>query len=262
MTLLVADKLSHRYDSPSLFSRQGDKPVVDAVSLTLADNECVALVGRSGCGKSTLARLLMGLESPSSGVITFRQRAISTFSTAEWREFRRSVQWVQQDALSAVDPRHTLYQIISAPLRYLTSFSPLQCQLRVASLLQEVGLNPEDANKLPAQLSGGQLQRVCIARALAITPKLLILDEALSSLDIPLQLQLMTLLKKLFTQQGIACLFITHDLRLAAHFCERLVVMDEGKIIEQASVTEIARLQHPLSQQLYQAILPAMPHHY
>lgn len=197
--------------------------VLHEIQLAIAPGETVALLGRSGCGKSTLARMLVGLETPQHGDIAWRGAPLAALKGEAIGAFRRDIQLVFQDAFSAVNPRKTV------------------------------------RDKRPAQLSGGQLQRVCLARALAVRPQLLILDEAVSNLDLLLQAEIIALLKRLQAQFDTACLFITHDLRLVERFCQRVLVMEHGRIVETATVSLPLRLRSPAGQALQQAVLPPFP---
>ncbi|POP45193.1 nickel import ATP-binding protein NikE [Superficieibacter electus] len=251
MTLLSASGLSHSYPH--------QPAVLKDISLTLQAGESVALLGRSGCGKSTLARLLVGLEHPESGDIAWRGKTLSRLNRASRNAFRRDIQMVFQDAISAVNPRKTVGEIIAEPMRHLLTVAKKDRQQRIEEMLRAVELDASTMNKRPSQLSGGQLQRVCLARALVVQPALLILDEAVSSLDLVLQADIIRLLKRLQQQFGTACLFITHDLRLVERFCQRVMVMDRGAIIETAVVQSPLQLQTPEGQALQQAVLPAYP---
>ncbi|MGP3590630.1 nickel import ATP-binding protein NikE [Vagococcus sp. WN89Y] len=250
MNLLDAIEVSHAY------RRQ---PVLKAVSLTLYSGETVALLGRSGCGKSTLARLLVGLESPDDGEICWQGTPLNRLNRRARKAFRRDIQMVFQDPVSAVNPRKTVGEILREPLRHLLALSRSEQQARILQLLTDVELDASLLDKRPSQLSGGQLQRVCLARALAVEPKLLILDEAVSSLDLLLQAGVINLLKRLQQRSGVACLFITHDLRLVERFCQRVMVMDHGEIVETLAVSTPLRFCSPAGQALQQAVLPAFP---
>lgn len=259
MSLLSARNVSRVYRSFSLTGATKTCVALQNASLEIAEGETVALVGQSGCGKSTLARLLVGLEHPDEGDVVFMGRSLQTFSRADWLAYRRVVQMVFQDPIGAVDPRHTIDAIISEPLRHLTALGEDERSERVAELLVNVGLRPQDATKRPSQMSGGQLQRVCIARALAPEPKLIVLDEAVSNLDLLLQMQMLDLLRDLQKEAGAAYLFITHDLRLVERFCSRVIVLDEGEIVEQCAVRQGFEFEHPAARRLKAAILPAFP---
>lgn len=252
MNLLSVNAVSHDYPHHGAVLRD--------IQLDIAIGETVALLGRSGCGKSTLARMLVGLETPQRGDIAWRGAALKSLTGEAIGAFRRDIQLVFQDAISAVNPRKTVHEIISEPLRHLFSFSRAERLQRVEEMLQAVDLAPALLGKRPAQLSGGQLQRVCLARALVVRPQLLILDEAVSNLDLMLQAEIIALLKRLQAQFATACLFITHDLRLVERFCQRVLVMDNGRIVETAEVSLPLCLRSTAGQALQQAVLPPFPH--
>ncbi len=263
MNLLSVTGVSHDYPHHGR--------VLHEIQLAIAPGETVALLGRSGCGKSTLARMLVGLETPQHGDIAWRGaplaalkgEAIGAPLAALKGEaigaFRRDIQLVFQDAFSAVNPRKTVREIVSEPLRHLLCLPREARARRVEEMLLAVDLAPSLLDKRPAQLSGGQLQRVCLARALAVRPQLLILDEAVSNLDLLLQAEIIALLKRLQAQFDTACLFITHDLRLVERFCQRVLVMEHGRIVETATVSLPLRLRSPAGQALQQAVLPPFP---
>jgi len=250
MNLLDVKTLSHAYQR---------QPVLKAISLSLRSGETVALLGRSGCGKSTLARMLVGLERPDAGEICWQGVPLTRLNNQARKAFRREVQMVFQDPVSAVNPRKTVGEILREPLRHLLALSRVDQQARVLQLLADVELDASLLDKRSPQLSGGQLQRVCLARALAVKPKLLILDEAVSSLDLLLQAGVINLLKRLQQRSGVACLFITHDLRLVERFCQRVMVMDQGAIVETLDVSTPLRFRSSAGQALQQAVLPAFP---
>lgn len=250
MTLLSVSTLSHRY---------ANLPVLKEVSLALKNGETVALLGRSGCGKSTLARLLVGLESPTEGSVSWRGEPLSDLNRSKQKAFRRDIQMVFQDSISAVNPRKTVREILREPMRHLLSLTKQEQLARAREMLNAVDLDDSVLDKRPTQLSGGQLQRVCLARALVVEPKLLILDEAVSNLDLVLQAGIIRLLKKLQQQFGTACLFITHDLRLVERFCQRVMVMDEGQIVETQTVGDKLTFSSHAGRVLQNALLPAFP---
>ena len=250
MTLLTASTITHHYP---------DLKVLTEVSLALKSGETVALLGRSGCGKSTLARLLVGLESPTQGRICWRGEPLSRLNRAKQKAFRRDIQMVFQDAISAVNPRKTVREILREPMRHLLSLTKAEQLARASDMLRAVDLDDGMLDKRPPQLSGGQLQRVCLARALSVEPQLLILDEAVSNLDLVLQAGVIGLLKKLQRQFGTACLFITHDLRLVERFCQRVMVMDEGQIVETQVVGDKLTFSSHAGRVLQNAVLPAFP---
>lgn len=259
MTLLSVSALSHHYAHSGLRGRHPHQAVLKGVSLELKSGETVALLGRSGCGKSTLARLLVGLESPTEGSVHWRGEPLSQLNGAKQKTFRREIQMVFQDSVSALNPRKTVRDILREPMRHLLSLTRAEQLTRASEILHAVDLDESVLDKRPQQLSGGQLQRVCLARALVVEPKLLILDEAVSNLDLVLQASVIRLLKKLQQQSGTACLFITHDLRLVERFCHRVMVMEEGQIVETQSVGETLTFYSDAGRVLQNAVLPAFP---
>ncbi|HGH3372318.1 TPA: nickel import ATP-binding protein NikE [Kluyvera cryocrescens] len=250
MTILSASTVSQHYSGIR---------VLNDVSMALQNGETVALLGRSGCGKSTLARLLVGLESPAQGHVCWRGEPLAKLNHARQKAFRRDIQMVFQDAISAVNPRKTVRDILREPMRHLLSLNKTEQLARASAMLRAVDLDDSVLDKRPPQLSGGQLQRVCLARALVVEPKLLILDEAVSNLDLVLQAGVIRLLKKLQQQFGTACLFITHDLRLVERFCQRVMVMDGGQIVETQRVGDKLTFTSSAGQELQNAVLPAFP---
>lgn len=259
MTLLTVTGLSHQYPHANLSGKHQHQAILQDISLTLNGGETVALLGRSGCGKSTLARLLVGLEAPTQGSVSWRGESISRLNRAGRKAFRRDIQMVFQDSISAVNPRKTVREILREPMRHLLSLSKTEQLARASEMLRAVDLDDSVLDKRPPQLSGGQLQRVCLARALSVEPQLLILDEAVSNLDLVLQAGVIRLLKKLQQQFGTACLFITHDLRLVERFCHRVMVMEEGRIVETQSVGERLTFSSDAGRVLQGAVLPAFP---
>ncbi|WP_392440325.1 nickel import ATP-binding protein NikE [Edwardsiella piscicida] len=257
MSLLSTQTLSHRYRHAALGHQA--QQVLQAISLQLHRGESVALLGRSGCGKSTLARLLVGLEQPTQGAVCWHNTPLLQLDRRAKKAFRRDIQLVFQDAIGAVDPRQTVRAILREPMRHLLSLSPAEQRVRAGEMLRAVELDEGVLDQRPPQLSGGQLQRVCLARALVVNPKLLILDEAVSSLDLVLQAEILALLKRLQQQRDTGYLFITHDLRLVERFCQRVLVMDQGQIVETQTVGERLTLTSAAGQALQQAVLPAFP---
>ncbi|MEG5262841.1 ATP-binding cassette domain-containing protein [Pseudomonas sp. JDS28PS106] len=255
MSLLRAQDLAHGYTRGGLLSRKQRVQVLRDLDLDLREGESVGLLGASGSGKSTLARLLMGVERPEQGRILFRDGR----AEAGGQAFLRAVQMVFQDAPSAFNPRFSVGWSIAEPLRHLRGLDVQACAQRVAGLLEQVQLDPADADKLPLQLSGGQLQRAGIARALAAEPRLIILDEALSNLDRTLQLHMLELLTELRERLGTAFLLITHDLSLVRYFCQRVLLLADGSIVEDRAVTPGMRFAHPAGQLLEAAVLPGEP---
>ncbi len=256
MSLLTARHLSHAYRARSA---TGTTTVLDDVSLTIAPGETVALLGRSGCGKSTLARLLMGLERPDRGEVLFEGRPMSELDRQGRIRLYRTVQMVFQDPPSAVNPRATVGQIIAEPLGPLCGLRGDALRARVHELLRMVQLSEHDHDRRPQQMSGGQLQRVCIARALGPRPQLMVLDEAVSNLDLHLQTEMLDVFDALQRELGMAYLFVTHDLRLVERFCSRLIILEEGRIAETAAVRRPLVLQSPAGMALARAVLSPFP---
>jgi peptide/nickel transport system ATP-binding protein len=235
--------------------------VVQAVrpaSFSVASGEFVGLVGESGSGKSTLARLVMGLEAASAGRILLGGEDVTAPGSAARRQRLALAQMVFQDPQSALNPRRRVADIITQPLQApFRLTSPAERAARAASLLQEVGLAPEMAARFPAQLSGGQRQRVNIARALCAVPSLLVADEIVSGLDVSVQAQLLELLLRLRAERGIAMLFISHDLSVVRHLCDRVLVMYRGEIVEQGQTEQVFDAPlHPYTRRLLAAVPP------
>ena len=230
----------------SLFRKAEPFRAVDDVSFALKPGQSVALVGRSGCGKSTLARMILALDSPTSGEIGFLGETLTGKDEMQLRPARRNMQVVFQDPYGSFNPRHKVERLVAEPLHLLDSKpSPAERRERVAKALHEVGLSKADMDKYPHEFSGGQRQRLSIARAIITEPKLIVADEPVSALDVSIRAQILDLFADLNQRLGVAYLFITHDLTVARAITDEVMVMHEGKIVEEGRTGDI--LDHPQS---------------
>lgn len=228
---------------------------VNNVSIALFHGEALGVVGESGCGKSTLARMLVGLIRPTSGSIKFEGRDLSARYPAERRELYRNLQFVFQDPYSSLNPRKSVRQILSTPLRWLGRLDPHRREERLHELMELVNMRPEALDRNPHEFSGGQNQRIGIARALATNPRLVVLDEPVSALDVSIQAQILKLIKKLRTELGLTYVFISHDLAVIEYICDRVVVMYLGNIVEEGSTSQIFSMpRHPYTHVLLKSV--------
>lgn len=257
--LLEIHNISKSYDSSGLWARDEEKhSVLHDVSFTLADQGCLSLMGRSGEGKSTLARIILGLDKPDRGQVLIQGKDVHASLAAGDTHTRMNLQAVFQNAFASLNPRLSIARSIAEPLRNL-GLTTQAINEKVDSLLEQVELAGHGA-AFPCQLSGGQLQRVCLARALAPQPAVLILDEAFSGLDMLVQARMVALLHTLRGIHGLSCLMITHDARLAAAFSQRMLVMHSGRIVAEAdSVNTLRQCPHPAVQELTKAVLHHSP---
>ncbi|MBR0650214.1 ABC transporter ATP-binding protein [Roseomonas terrae] len=254
--LLQARELVRRYTMRrGLMGRPVEVRAVDGVTLALERGRTLGLVGESGCGKSTTGRLVLGLEVPDGGNVTFREGPMPPRQTAEWRRLRARMAMVYQDPLGALDRRLPIGTQIAEPLDIHGIGSRADRPERVAQLLRDVGLRPDHAQRYPHELSGGQRQRAVLARALATGPELLVCDEPISALDVSIQAQVMNLLAEVQERSGIALLFISHDLRAVRQMSHRVAVMYLGRIVEEGDPDAVLHSPaHPYSQALVSAI--------
>lgn len=238
-----------------LLRHVADVKAVDDVSFEIRRGETLGLVGESGCGKSTLGRALIRIYEPTSGTVDFQGRNFLSLKGEDLRQTRRDVQMIFQDPMAALDPRMTVGQILSEPFAIHGILNSDERLAKVRSLLEVVGLKASHVNRYPHEFSGGQKQRICIARALALEPQLIICDEPVSALDVSIQAQILNLMKDLQTRFGLTYLFISHDLSVIEHVCDRIAVMYLGKIVEIATRDELFNNpQHPYTQALISAI--------
>lgn len=227
---------------------------VEKVSFTIREGETVGLVGESGCGKSTVAGLIAGLIQADSGEIWFNEKNIRELKGQEYDFYRRNIQMVFQDSVSSFNPRFTAGQCIAEPIESLLNLNIKERKDLIEELLAQVGLNAEDYHKYPRQFSGGQRQRICIARAIAIKPKFLLLDEVTSNLDVSVQAQILNLLVRLKEEYKMGCLFISHDFGVVRYMCDKTMVMYRGNIVEMLADTDLKNVVHPYAKLLLASV--------
>ena len=241
---------------PRTAAEGGPVTADDGVSFDLDAGGIVGLVGESGCGKSSLGRAILGLVPLAAGAIQWRGQRIDTLPRRSFRPLRRELQLVFQDPTASLDPRMTIAESVAEPLRsLLPELSAAGRVARVESILDEVGLAGELTGRFPHQLSGGQLQRAGIARALAVDPAFLVCDEPVSALDVSVQGQIVNLLARIRRERGLACLFISHNLAVVTRLAERILVMHRGRIVESGPRDEIlAAPRHPYTRMLLDSV--------
>jgi oligopeptide/dipeptide ABC transporter ATP-binding protein len=262
MTLLEAQNLTKHFPlRRGLFGADpGAVRAVDGVNFTVDAGRTLGVVGESGCGKSTTAKLVLKLEEPTAGEIRFEGRALQTLDAAGLRQYRRSVQAVFQDPFASLNPRMRVGAIIAEPLVTNEPIAGAEVRKRVARLLDMVGLPARSADLFPHEFSGGQRQRIAIARALSLSPKLVVLDEPVSALDVSIRAQILNLLVDLQRDLGLAYLFIAHDLAAVAHMSHTIAVMYLGQLVEYGPAKVVATdPKHPYTQALFSAALPSHP---
>jgi len=229
---------------------------VDGVSFDVPRGKTVGLVGESGSGKTTTGRAIARLVPITAGSVQYGGRDLATLSRREFFAYRKKIQVIFQDPFGSLNPRMTIYSIIAEPLDiHFKDWSKSQKQARVANLLEKVDLSADFMQRYPHQFSGGQRQRIGIARALAVEPEFIVCDEPVSALDVSVQAQIVNLLQDLQDELGLTYLFIAHDLAVVEHISDQVLVMTEGKIVEQASASEIYNHpQHPYTVKLLEAV--------
>ena len=239
---------------------QGVVRAVDGISFAIEPGQTLGVVGESGCGKTTTAKLVLGLEEPTGGQMRFEGRDLRKLDAAGRRNYRKSVQAVFQDPYASLNPRMRISQIIAEPLVTNERIDGAEVTKRVARLLDLVGLPERAANLFPHEFSGGQRQRIAIARSLALSPKLVVLDEPVSALDVSIRAQILNLLRDLQDGLKLSYLFIAHDLAAVAHMSHTIAVMYLGKIVESGEARALAmQPKHPYTEALFSAALPSSP---
>jgi dipeptide transport system ATP-binding protein len=254
--ILRVEKLVKKYQRKNSAGSSEELVALGGVSFAVAQGTTLAVVGESGSGKSTLGFCISCLENPTTGSIWFEGRDIAVLTENERRHIRPQIQLIFQDPSNSLNPRWRIQEILLEPLILQSKLTREEIKPRAVALLAQVGLSSDMLQRSPAKLSGGQRQRLAIARALALEPKLLILDEALSALDCSIQAQIANLLMELQRKLGMTYLFITHDLAMAAHLADEIAVMNRGRVVEQGPARDIMR--HP-KEEITQHLLAAMP---
>ncbi|WP_445487722.1 ABC transporter ATP-binding protein [Niallia sp. 03133] len=238
------------YNKEGGFFYSGKLDVLKGIDFSIKEGECVGLIGESGSGKSTLSRVILGLEKPKQGSVI-----IEGISASKWmKENRGGMSVVFQDYTSSVNPFFTIKNIIAEPM--IMAGDKKNLHEKICALLEKVGLPSTMINKYPHELSGGQLQRVCIARAISTHPKFVVLDEAISSLDVSVQSQILELLHKLKHEMNMTYLFVAHDLQAVANLCDRILFLHKGKIVEDLASDELALATNDYAQRLLNSVMP------
>ncbi|MGB0388436.1 MAG: ABC transporter ATP-binding protein [Ardenticatenaceae bacterium] len=243
----------------------GHVKAVDGVSFSMRENEVLGVVGESGCGKTTLGRAILRLYDPTGGQVWYRKEngeevEVSAIDQKTMKLLRREMRMIFQDPFSSLNPRFTVKDIISEPLIIHNIAKGRELEDRVGRLMEAVGLNPNYMGRYPHEFSGGQRQRIGLARTLSLNPRLIVADEPVSALDVSVQAQVLNLLEELKDELGLTILFISHDLSVVEHICDRVAVMYVGKIVELAPVDEMLwNPLHPYTEALVSAVPPADP---
>jgi ABC-type microcin C transport system duplicated ATPase subunit YejF len=257
--LLTATDIHRRYPLPrtSLFGSRAVRTALGGVDLTLEEGASLGIVGESGSGKSTLVRILLGLDHASDGTVTYRGRLIAPGRPRDLRWFRREAQIVLQDPLSSLDPRMTIASIIREPLVCLDV--PGDREERIVEVLEAVGLDPAWRHRYPHEFSGGQQQRIAIARAIAPRPALLVGDEPVSALDVSVRVQILDLLRRLADEYRFSLILVSHDLGVVHYLCDDVLVLRDGIVVERGPTPGVfAAPTHPYTQALLRAV-PRLP---
>ncbi len=256
-TIVEIKKLSKFYKLPkqSLFKKAEVIKAVDNVDFKIVKGKSFGIVGESGSGKSTLAKCIMGLEKPTKGSVEINGIDIFSLSYSKLRSMRKQFQMVFQDPFGSLNPRKKIIKIISEPLDVLENLSASEKKLRVIDILKSVGLKESDLDKFPHEFSGGQRQRIAIARALITKPSIIVADEPVSALDVSVQAQVLNLLQDLQDKFGVTYILISHDLAVVKFVCDEVIVMNEGKIVENGSANKIfSNPEHSYTKKLLEAV--------
>ena len=254
--ILTAENLVKEFPvQEGLFAPSRKLTAVAGIDLELYPGETLGLAGESGCGKSTVARLLTGLLPATGGAIRYQGEELSSLDRDGLSRFRKEVQMIFQDPFSSLNPRMRVWEIIAEPLAIHKIGTSGERRQRVAALMERVGLSGDQLQRFPHEFSGGQRQRIGIARALAVSPRLIIADEPVSALDLSIQAQIINLLQELKAELGLSFLFITHDLSVLKHLSDRIAIMYLGRIVESGSRDDVlSRTLHPYTEALLSAI--------
>lgn len=260
VSLLQVKDVTHHYTARKLFKwKAPSKQVLSNVSFSIEEGACLGMLGPSGAGKSTLGKVMLGLERPQSGQIFFQGHDLYKAEQSIRRKIRRDLQAVFQDSYSSVNPRMTAEQIIAEPLENYERLTIAEQKRTIIELLERVGLTEEDLTKYPHQFSGGQLQRINIARAVSLKPKLIVLDESVSSLDMVTQTLILDLLKELKNDFGMSYFFITHDLKAVYQLSDTLGVLDHGQLTGLYEKDRFLKSDHPVVKEMKRSILAEHP---
>lgn len=261
MSLLQVKQVNLSFKSKKLFiGKDLSNTVLNDISFSIEEGTCLGLIGTSGAGKSTLGKVILGIQRPQQGQVLFQGYDIYNADKATRQKLRRDLQVVFQDSYSAVNPRMTAERIISEPLENYEKLTVAEQRKRVIELLERVGLSEKDLTKYPHQFSGGQLQRINISRAIALKPKLIVLDESVSSLDMVTQSLILELLRELKTDFGLSYLFITHDIKAAFSISDKIGVLEKGNLIElYNSKEQFFSSKHPVVKRMRDSILAEHP---
>lgn len=260
MALLELSHVTYSYSQLEKKQEGDTTPVLRDVSLSLEEGECVALLGSSGAGKSTIGNMVLGLLAPHAGTVRINGIDLYGGDKRSIKKLRSQVQAVFQDCYSSVNSKMTAGQIIGEPMDNFQRMSRKEKQARIEELLEVVGLSASDIDKFPRQFSGGQLQRICIARAIAVKPRLIVLDESVSSLDVVNQVNIIRLLRLLKEQFGMSYLFITHNLKAAFALGDRFIVLDKGEIRGcYSDRTKLQQSDEPAAKRLMKSSLAGRP---